>query len=576
MNEIDELLAAIYGAKRGAVASGRLRALLDKYAGKWPGRRGPDPLPLDQTDSFVITYGDQFRAPGRRPLECLGDFAERYLSDIVSGVHILPFFPYSSDDGFSIIDYYSVNGDFGDWDDVSRIGRSFRLMSDLVLNHCSVGNEWFRKFLRGEEPYRDYFITVEEGADLSMIVRPRSLPLLTPFDTACGRKLVWTTFSADQVDLNFSFPQVLLEMVEVMLFHASRGVQVIRLDAIAYVWKEIGHPSIHHEKTHLIVRLFRAICDEYLPGMIIITETNVPHEENISYFGNGRNEAHMIYQFPLPPLTLDAMIRNDARRLREWAAGLDAGDDPVTFFNFLASHDGIGVTPAHGILSESEIENLISVVRERGGLVSYKTTPAGDIPYELNINYRDAVTDPAADDETRAAMFIASQAVMLSMAGVPGIYIHSLLGSGNYSEGVAETGMNRSINREKLGLDSVVAELEDETTLRSMIYRRFVDLLRIRRRQHAFHPKATQRIPDAGDRVFAVSRTATDGSQTILCLVSFSDASETVSISTRSAALPDTGEVKDLIGGSRFDVAGGRLSVRLDPWQVLWLATPTR
>jgi len=575
MDRIEKLLGSIYGTHRAASVASRLRSLLDAHRdtlASSQARGSTASLPVDETDAFVITYGDQFRSPGRRPLDCLAEFADRYLSDIVTGVHILPFFPYSSDDGFSIIDYHTVNPDFGGWDDVSRIGDSFRLMSDLVLNHCSAHNKWFEKFLKDDPKYRHYFITVDEGTDVSMIVRPRSHPLLTPFDTARGRELVWTTFSADQVDLNFADPDVLLEMVEVMLFHASQGVQVIRLDAIAYVWKEIGHPSIHHEKTHRIVQLFRAICDEYLPGMIIITETNVPHRENVSYFGDGTNEAHMIYQFSLPPLTLDAMIRHDTRYLRSWAKGLELSDGPTTFFNFLASHDGVGVTPTHGILSESELKDVIEAVQNRGGLVSYKATPDGDIPYELNVNYRDAVTDPDASDEERARQFIASQAVMLSMAGVPGIYIHSLIGSGNYTEGVEETGMNRTINREKLELESIVEALEDDRSIRSMIYRKFAELLRIRRGQKAFHPKGGQEVLDAGDRVFAVARTAPDSSQHVLCLISVSDESEHVTLPLDSPGF-DTGTgLPDLLGDASFRAESSSVSVTLDPWQVVWLS----
>jgi sucrose phosphorylase len=308
-------------------------------------------------------------------------------------------------------------------------------------------------------------------------------------------------------------------MIKVLLFHVQKGVQIIRLDAIAYLWKEIGHPSIHHPKTHAVVKLFRAVLEEIAPWVVIITETNVPHRENISYFGDLSDEAHMIYQFSLPPLVLDAFLREDVGHLRRWAEELPETGGKATFFNFLASHDGIGLLPAHGILSAGELDELVETVRSRGGRVNYKSTPQGEIPYELNITYLDAVAERELGVSVRARKFLASQAIMMVLPGVPGIYMHSLLGSENYAEGVEQTGQNRTINREKLDYDPVRRELEDPASLRGRIFGGFTRMLQARRASRAFDPAAPAQVLSLGSKIFGLLRTAPGGGERVLCLV---------------------------------------------------------
>jgi glucosylglycerate phosphorylase len=482
-------------------------------------------FPLTAEDAVLISYGDSLRGPegdggsggdgtGEPPLRYLYRFLDEVCDSAVSGVHILPFSPYSSDDGFSVIDYREVNPELGSWEDIEEIAREFRLMADLVLNHCSARGPWFQAFLRGEAPYDRYFITADPAEDLSMVVRPRSLPLLTEFETAGGTRHVWTTFSADQVDLNWENPEVLLEMIDIFLSYLAHGAQIVRLDAIAYLWKEIGHSCLHHPHTHRMVKLFRRIMELVDPSGILITETNVPHKENLSYFGESgqgdkgevNDEAHMVYNFSLPPLLLDAVLRSDAGHLQEWAAGLDDPGPSASFFNFCASHDGIGLLPTHGILSDEERDGMIGKVKERGGRISWKATATGEIPYEMNINYLSAFTDPALPEGQRAETFLAGQAVMLAMAGVPGIYIHSLVGSENWQEGVELTGANRSINREKLDYLSLVEELEREGSLRNLVFQGYLALLEARGASPAFHPKSPQRVEKSDSRLFVLFR----------------------------------------------------------------------
>lgn len=570
-DRIKSKLEFIYGRDIGLETADNLNKIVEKWRKVLPEIHGAADggVPAGKGDAIMITYGDNIQSPDETHLATLKDFADKRLSGVVSGIHILPFSPYSSDDGFSVMDYRQVNPDWGTWDDISAIGRNFRLMADLVLNHCSAKGTWFKQFLEGVPKYSDYFITVDPDTDLSAVFRPRALPLLHEFDVNGEKKLVWTTFSEDQVDVNFANPDVFLEFIDVLLDYINKGVRVIRLDAIGFLWKEIGTNCMHHPKTHEVVKLFRLVLAETAPGVILITETNVPHIDNISYFGDGTDEAHMVYQFTLPPLTLDAFIRGDASNLTAWARTLPEPNPDFTFFNFLASHDGVGVLPSRGYLNDEELEGLINAVKDRGGLVSYKSTPDGDIPYELNISYRDAIAERSLTNTMRAVKFLSSQAVMLSMAGMPGIYIHSLLGSGNWKEGVEFTGINRTINREKLSVSQLIAELDDPDSLRHMIFSGYSKLLKARASHDAFHPTAGQKILDMGSKLFALERTAVDG-RSVLCLQSVSGDRQSVNLPGQFKGVDSLG---NLISGNSMPVHGG--SVTLGPWEVLWLESPS-
>lgn len=572
-------LAFLYGRETAAGLWSQLRARLDDFRQRHPHLRetAPPSERLTERDAILITYGDQSREPDRPPLQSLADFLETHLGDVISGVHLLPFYPSSSDDGFSVIDYRQVDPALGDWADVARLGRRFRLMFDGVFNHISRHSAWFQGFVRGEAPYRDYFITVEPGADLSLVVRPRALPLLTPVETAHGLRHVWTTFSDDQIDLNFANPQVLLEIIDVLLFYVAQGAEIIRLDAIAYLWKEIGTTCIHLPQTHRVVKLFRSVLDAVAPGVLLITETNVPHQDNISYFGDGTDEAQLVYQFPLAPLVLNALQTGRVAHLRQWAASLSPPSSRTTFFNFLASHDGIGVMPARGILNEAEIQALVDRTRAHGGHVSLKTNPDGSQSvYELNINYFDALSDPQAGEplERQVKRFIVAQAIMLALQGLPGIYVHSLLGSRSYPAGVAETGRYRSINRQKFQRSDLERELADTGSLRYQVVQAFRQLLLQRKLNPAFHPNGPQSVLPSSESVFALLRTAPDGSQRILCLHNLAGRRQPFRVELRRLELPGPAAPYDLVAGADLSTAvdaAGNLALNLEPYQVLWL-----
>jgi sucrose phosphorylase len=556
--KINKLVGFLYGKEKRDSITAKILALIETYKIE---KQEKQELFTEQ-DVFLITYGDSLKRESGPPLSTLHHFAKTALKDIISTIHILPCFPYSSDDGFSVIDYSEINPELGTWEEVRALASDFKLMLDLVLNHISARSPWFKKYLAGEEGFQDLAIEVDPDTDLSMVTRPRALPLLTPFRKDNGQTVhLWTTFSADQVDLNFESADVLLKMLEVLLLYARHGGSVVRLDAIAYLWKEIGTTCIHLPQTHAAVKLLRLVFNAVRSDGIIITETNVPHPENISYFGSGHDEAQMVYNFTLPPLLLYTFIKEDTAILNQWARTLTTPSQETTFFNFTASHDGIGVRPLEGLILPEDLEIMVEKVKQNNGRVSYKRNPDGsESPYELNITYVDAFKKKDAHglDPLHAKRFLASQAIQMVFPGVPAVYIHSLLGARNWLEGVEQTGRARTINREKLDFDTVVEALRDEHSFRYRVFTGYTRLLKVRRCQPAFHPNASFEIPDVDPRVFLMIRRTKE--QTIYA---FSN----VSAQHLGIGLEDR-PLTDLLTGKQLQ----NDTLELGPYDVVWLA----
>ncbi len=565
--QIASLLIQLYGPGAAGVQA-PLDALLARHIATHPPKAAArQRVPLTAADVMLITYGDQVREPGIPPLRTLAGFCERHLRGGVSAVHLLPHYPYTSDDGFAVTDYRAVNPNLGTWEDVAALGRSFDLMFDAVFNHLSAQSGWFQRFLADDPAFRDFFVTVEGNPDLSQVVRPRALPLLTEFASASGPRRVWTTFSADQVDLNVRNPAVLLALLDTLLFYVARGARFLRLDAIAYLWKEIGTPCIHLPQTHAVIQLMRAVLDRAAPETLLITETNVPHRDNLSYFGNGTNEAQLVYNFALPPLVLHALLRGNATHLAHWAAALRLPSDQVTFLNFTASHDGIGLNPVRGILPPAEIDFLVDRCQAHGGFISYKDNPDGSkSPYEMNIVYFDALSNAAAGEEldVQVKRFLVSQAIMLALPGLPGIYVHSLLGSRNDREATLASGIPRRINRRKFLRAELERELTNANSLRHRVFAGYRRLLAARVRHPAFGPLAAQQVLQLPPTVFGLLRSTSD--ETLLALHNLTR--EPVSLRLPAEANPRNGW-RSLLAPTATPFNS---TVTLAPYEVLWAA----
>jgi len=566
MNRLRQRFEHLYGSEDIAIkCMDRLDAMVGRYG---VGEYDHDVIRhLDQTDSILITYGDMIHDGNRTPLECLKHFTDKHLIGAINTIHILPFFPYSSDDGFSIIDYRTVDPALGSWADMTRLREHFSLMFDLVLNHCSQKNEWFQDYVSGIAPGRHYFIEMDPDTDLSAVVRPRNLPLLTRTQTPQGERHVWTTFSEDQIDLNFANPDVLFEFIDILFQYIAQGATILRLDAIAYLWKQPGTSCIHLEPTHEVVKILRDVITLVAPYVFLLTETNVPHEENISYFGQG-DEAQIIYQFPLPPLLLHTLVTADATHLTQWAANLSEPPENCTYLNFTASHDGIGVRPLEGLLNAEQLNKLLEHVKERGGHISCKrNADDSESAYELNITYFDALGSPTDPDETtQSNRFLCSQIIALSMQGIPAIYFNNLIGARNDYQGLEKTGRARSINRHKWDINKLDSLLDDETTTHSKILWEYVRILHIRADHPAFHPNGKQQIFDFGPEFFALERTAPDQSEKILCISNITSAKQTLDLKKH---LTGKQEVKDLL--SDQPLTGKNNKLTLAPYQNCWL-----
>ena len=532
-----------------------------------------------ERDVILITYGDLLKSEGVCPLKALADFCDSALMGAINTIHILPFFPSSSDRGFSVIDFESVDPNLGTWEDIEELEGRYQLMFDGVINHISSESVWFREFLNGHPRFRDFFTAYDSPDELSpqdraLIFRPRTSDILTEFLSIDGPKFVWTTFSRDQIDLNYKNPDVLLHIFDVLLKYIRKGADILRLDAVTYLWEEAGTRSIHMEQTHQIVKLFRDVLDAVGPWTALITETNVPHEENISYFGNGHDEAQMVYNFALPPLVLHTFYTGDVTALSGWARTLKTPSDTTTFFNFLDSHDGVGLMGASGILTPEEIDRLIAGAKDHGGLVSYKSAADGsDVPYEINITWYSALNKEDSDEtmDLQVKRFTASRAVALVLEGVPAIYLHGLLGTENDCEAVTATRSKRAINRTFIDAPALYRNLADPASKVARINKELGRLLRIRTDARVFHPQGPQRVLDSSPRVFCLMRSTPEEDRHVVTLTNVTKDTIELNVPVEDLGFAATGEWLDLVAENRWMADGGIVRVRLEPYGVLWL-----
>jgi sucrose phosphorylase len=518
--------------------------------------------------AFLITYGNSLIEKETPTLQTLHKFLTQRVENKIPCVHILPFFPYSSDEGFAVIDYKEVREELGTWEDIEKIGNDFHLMSDMVINHASSKNVWFKKYLGGVEEYQDFFFTASPDDDLNDVVRPRPFPLLTCFDAHEGLKYVWCTFGPDQVDFNFSNPAVLLKFIELLKFYLDHNIRIFRLDAVAFLWKVVGTSCIHLPQTHEIIRLFRTLIDFYDDDVLIITETNVPNEENLTYFGN-QNETHMIYNFSLPPILLHALLSGDVQYLKKWLTSLPTPQSGCTYFNFTASHDGIGLRPVTGLLEDSEVDKMIETVRSFGGEISMRAVNGGEKPYEMNIALFDAMKGTMkGEDDLQIPRFLASQTIMMALQGVPAFYIHSLLGTPNAYQRYQKSGHKRCINRRRWNYEELEKLLDDPSSHHHVVFNELKRLIEIRTGRKAFHPHAAQYILNLPEGFLGFWRQSPDRKKNIYCITNMKDKSTDLPL--HQIHFEADHILTDLISGEKFE--NREATITVEPYRTLWLS----
>lgn len=539
-------LTQLYPPEQAESLQERLKKLAGEFAAAHPNLanqvRG---LTADQSEVLLIAYGDQVKDRSGPPLRGLLEFMKERLGGF-TGLHLLPHFPYSSDDGFSVIDYRQVDPDLGTWDDVKALGEGYSLMFDAVINHISAQSDWNKEFLAGND--RGYLLQSDPELDHSLVIRPRTHPLLTPVETARGKRHLWTTFSADQIDLDYSNPDLLYEIADILLLYAENGARYLRLDAVGFLWKELGTTCMHLPQTHELVKLLRTFFDTAAPGVCLVPEINGTYEENAPYFGNGTDEAQMVYNFPLPPLVVHSFHTGDATVLNEWLSQLPSPPDGTTFFNFLSSHDGIGVRPVDNLLSTDQVRAMTEKVRAHGGQISNRLVEGKETPYEMNITFYDALTAPHESVETGIARMRSSHALLLALAGIPGIYFNSIVGGSNWMDGFSQTGRNRTLNRRKYERAELDGLLDGDQQMGGVL-ESLLHLIRTRAAHAQFHPQAPQYIERLHSGLVAVRR---------------GDLLAISSVKDEEIALPVAG--RDLLTERNY-----RVGDLLEPYGVVWL-----
>ena len=519
----------------------------------------------DESDVALITYLDTFYNNDEKNIQTLEQVLKTYLQDNVSIIHLLPFFPYSSDDGFAVIDYLKIQKGLATWSDIKKLSLKYKIMADLVINHCSSQSEWFQQFLNNQLPGKNYFLDYKDKFDTSKIVRPRSHDLLQMFKTKKSEKFVWCTFSRDQVDLNFKNKDVLIEFLKIIKFYLDQGISILRLDAVAFLWKELGTNCINLNETHEIIKLFRLLLDASSQKTFLITETNLPNKENLDYFGNG-NEAQLIYNFSLPPLILYSMLYGNSTILRKWLMSMPPPMEGTTYFNFIASHDGIGIRPAEGLISEKNIKAILRRMKEFGGEVSYRKVENKNKPYEINIALIDALKGTIDNlDNFQIERFICAHAIMLSLEGIPAIYVHSFFGTENDYSGMQSTKQKRSINRKRYDLKDLRNKM-NKKTINSTILKKLNSLISIRKKQPAFHPNATQFTLNLGEKIFALWRQCQNRKQSIFVLCNITSQKQPV----------DLNEINLIFNKNWIDLISNKTieskKISLKPYQTMWIS----
>ena len=521
---------------------------------------------ISEKTSMLICYGDSiFSQNQKHSIKVFKNFFNKKLSKNFNTVHFLPFYPSSSDSGFAVKDHYKIDNKLGNWPDIKTFSKKNDVMADIVINHSSARGLWFKNFLKGKRPGKDYFLTVDSKFNTSKVVRPRDHKLLKKINIFNKIDYLWRTFSPDQLDLNFKNPAVLLRFIKIMINLINNGVTIFRLDAIAYLWKESGTKCINLSKTHEIIKILRIITSLLNTQSLIVTETNLPEKENLSYFGNN-DEANWIYNFSLPPLLIHAFLFENNFYLYNWSKKLPKSKVGNCYLNFIASHDGIGIRPTEGILSDKVLKDFLNRLKKNGSKFSYrKIQNKSKKVYEANITVFDALKKTNYDNgEFAFERYVSAHSIMIAFEGVPAIYFNSIFGTSNDEAKFVITGNNRDVNRYKWNIKNILNKLNNKNSKESFCYKKISKLLSIKNKQKAFHPNAYRENIYFGPKIFSFKRKSIDKKQTIICITNLSSTLQYIKINKNLT------KYKDLLGSKIFFTLDKK--IKLDPCQTIWLS----
>lgn len=568
LKRLNFIYRSIISEEKTLEYSKKINKLINIYKDKEPKNSTKDYW--SENTILLITYADSInRGLSGKTLNDFGKFYKQYLEKFINSIHFLPFFPSSGDGGFSVKNHNDVDKAYGTWEDIQSLSKKANIMTDLVLNHSSSKGDWYKNFLDDKNPGKNYFYVVDKNYDCSKVVRPRDHDLLTEIELQNKKKFLWCTFSHDQIDLNFKNPDVLLEFIRLILKLSSYGIKIFRLDAVAFIWKQPGTTCLNLSQTHEIIKLLRDIVDQLDKNLIIVTETNLPKQENLSYFGKN-DEAHWIYNFSLPPLIVNTFLFEDSVALTKWSMKMPPAQLGNAYLNFIASHDGIGMRPAEGVLSDKEIKKMLQRLKKNGSKFSMrKLSNNEEKVYEANISLFNALQFTDSDLKGKFALkrFIAAHCIILAIEGVPAFYFNSLFATKNDEETFANTGVKRNLNRYKWHYSTLVNLIKTNNTIEKNCYETFKKLISIRKIQPAFHPNATQFTLNLDKNIFAVWRQSRDRKQSIFALTNVS--SKTIKLNTNKINLIDDEQWFDLL--SQETKITDDQYIKLMPFQSLWI-----
>ena len=520
---------------------------------------------ISEKTTLVICYGDSVYSEKNKSIRVFKNFFQKRLGKNFNIVHFLPFYPSSSDSGFAVKDHYKIDSKLGNWFDIKSFSKKSDIMADMVINHSSARGLWFKNFLKAKRPGKDYFLTIDSKFNTSKVVRPRDHKLLKKIDIFNKTDYLWRTFSPDQLDLNFKNPAVLLRFIKIMINLINHGVTIFRLDAIAYLWKESGTKCINLNKTHEIIKLLRVISGLLNTQTLIVTETNLPEKENLSYFGKN-DEANWIYNFSLPPLLIHAFLFENNSYLYNWSKKLPRSKNGNCYLNFIASHDGIGMRPTEGLLSSKALKDFLYRLKKNGSKFSYrKIQNKSKKIYEANITVFDALKKTNYDNgKFSFERYISAHSIMIAFEGVPAVYFNSIFGTSNDEAKFIITGNNRDVNRYKWNLKNISNKLNNKDSKEYYFYKKISNLLSIKKKQKAFHPNASRENINLGPKIFCFKRESINKKQTIICITNLSSKIQYLKLSKKFL------KYKDLLGSKIFFTIDKR--IKLDPCQTIWLS----
>ena len=523
----------------------------------------------DSSSVVLITYPDSIYRKDESTLKTLTEFVKNRLGGLSSVIHVLPFLPSTSDGGFAVSNHEKIDDTFGNWNDLKDLSSQHKIMADLVLNHVSSSHPWVHQFIKSEDPGPSYIVSPSETNVWENVIRPRNTSLFTNINTKQGFKSVWTTFGPDQIDVDWRNPHVFLEFLKLLVRYITNGADWIRLDAIAFIWKEPHTTCLHLDPVHSIVKLLNKCLKIIKPSAVLITETNVPEKENLSYLIEG-NEANLAYNFTLPPLLLEAIYTGKTDLLKSWLSTWKELPRHTSLLNFTSSHDGIGLRALEGIMDDQRIHNLLVESEKRGGLVSHRRLSNGDDqPYELNISWWSAMSNEGSDNTVfQFERFLLSQIFTLSIKGVPAFYLPSVLASPNDIDSFRKTGQRRDLNREKFEANQLLDVLKNFDSPASKNISYLTHIVKVRSRLKAFHPEASMKCISTNiANCIILQRGLDEDSVYVICNMSSNFLCISPLNQINSLELTPEKRLLDNITGCYFNTD----TFKLNPYQVVWL-----